>query len=187
MLLAVKGSGLGAVGSNAAFGDPNAGDAWLGPYYGNGGIEARQGAAEPTPVDEPVFVDPIEVPDPRPLINEPPSIPLGPGPVILDDPAPLFNVSTPDSPTIISIPINSTETPILIIAPPLPVQTVAPVPVSNPNAPIPAFPNLFDSYHPPSAFALTLSSLFGETHTERADLRPLGPDAPSGSSPNSIE
>ena len=38
------------------------------------------------------------------------------------------------------------------------------------------FPNLFDSRHVPSAFALTLFSLFGEGSTERADLRPLGPD-----------
>lgn len=37
-------------------------------------------------------------------------------------------------------------------------------------------PNLFDPTHPPSSFALTLSSLFGTTHTERADLRPLGPE-----------
>ncbi|KAH7391132.1 hypothetical protein DE146DRAFT_618974 [Phaeosphaeria sp. MPI-PUGE-AT-0046c] len=42
------------------------------------------------------------------------------------------------------------------------------------------FPNLFDEAHPPSAFALTLFSLFGEGHTERADLRPLGPDRPLG-------
>ncbi|KAF1924790.1 uncharacterized protein M421DRAFT_270884 [Didymella exigua CBS 183.55] len=41
------------------------------------------------------------------------------------------------------------------------------------------FPNLFDTRHVPSAFALTLFSLFGEGRTERADLRPLGPDTPS--------
>lgn len=41
------------------------------------------------------------------------------------------------------------------------------------------FPNLFDARHVPSAFALTLFSLFGEGNTERADLRPLGPDTPS--------
>lgn len=41
------------------------------------------------------------------------------------------------------------------------------------------FPNLFDSRHVPSAFALTLFSLFGEGTTERADLRPLGPDTPA--------
>lgn len=40
-------------------------------------------------------------------------------------------------------------------------------------------PNYFDDMHPPTALALTLFSLFGEGHTERADLRPLGPDAPS--------
>lgn len=41
------------------------------------------------------------------------------------------------------------------------------------------FPNLFDERHVPSAFALTLFSLFGEGRTERADLRPLGPDTPA--------
>ncbi|KAL1648161.1 hypothetical protein SLS61_007033 [Didymella pomorum] len=41
------------------------------------------------------------------------------------------------------------------------------------------FPNLFDNRHVPSAFALTLFSLFGEGSTERADLRPLGPDTPT--------
>ncbi|KZM28063.1 carbohydrate metabolic process [Ascochyta rabiei] len=41
------------------------------------------------------------------------------------------------------------------------------------------FPNLFDERHVPSAFALTLFSLFGEGKTERADLRPLGPDTPA--------
>jgi hypothetical protein len=37
-------------------------------------------------------------------------------------------------------------------------------------------PNLFDATHHPTSLALTLFSLFGEGHTERADLRPLGPD-----------
>ncbi|KAL6711107.1 hypothetical protein ACN47E_006982 [Coniothyrium glycines] len=45
------------------------------------------------------------------------------------------------------------------------------------------FPNLFDTNHPPTALALTLFSLFGEGHTERADLRPLGPDVDSPTSP----
>lgn len=45
------------------------------------------------------------------------------------------------------------------------------------------FPNHFDESHPSSSFALTLFSLFGEGHTEHADLRPLGPDVPSGASP----
>ncbi|KAJ4366424.1 hypothetical protein N0V83_008060 [Neocucurbitaria cava] len=46
----------------------------------------------------------------------------------------------------------------------------------DPVEPVQPFPNLFDTSHPPSAFALTIFSLFGEGHTERADLRPLGPD-----------
>lgn len=40
-------------------------------------------------------------------------------------------------------------------------------------------PNLFDAQHVPSGLALTLFSLFGEGTTERADLRPLGPDTPA--------
>ena len=42
-------------------------------------------------------------------------------------------------------------------------------------------PNLFDPEHRPSALALTLFSLFGNGKTERADLRPLGPDHSEGS------
>jgi hypothetical protein len=42
----------------------------------------------------------------------------------------------------------------------------------------PPAPNLFDQQHVPSAFAQTMFSLFGEGRTERADLRPLGPDTP---------
>ncbi|KAJ4375504.1 hypothetical protein N0V86_007036 [Didymella sp. IMI 355093] len=49
----------------------------------------------------------------------------------------------------------------------------------DPTAQSVSFPNLFDSTHVPSAFALTLFSLFGEGRTERADLRPLGPDTPA--------
>ena len=56
---------------------------------------------------------------------------------------------------------------------------VPPVPMEEP------LPNLFDELHPPSSFALSLSSLFGETRTERADLRPLGPDTPSSSTSSS--
>ena len=49
-----------------------------------------------------------------------------------------------------------------------------------------AAPNLFDTIHSPASLAATLSSLFGEGHAERADLRPLGPDTPSAASPDSI-
>jgi hypothetical protein len=71
---------------------------------------------------------------------------------------------------------------------PVVVVEVNPLPSSSvstiaPSATPSAYPNLFDSSHPPSALALTFFSLFSEGHTERADLRPLGPDAPSGSSP----
>jgi hypothetical protein len=47
-------------------------------------------------------------------------------------------------------------------------------------------PNLFDAAHPSSAFALTIFSLFGEGHTERDDLRPLGPDTPNAASADGI-
>ncbi|KAF2638432.1 hypothetical protein P280DRAFT_551538 [Massarina eburnea CBS 473.64] len=48
-------------------------------------------------------------------------------------------------------------------------------PWRNWTSPIPT-PNLFNPRHPPTAFALTLFSLFGAGTTERKDLRPLGPD-----------
>jgi hypothetical protein len=86
--------------------------------------------------------------------------------------------------------VNKTGTtdPVVVVEPhPItPTPRVMPVALSNPTAPIPQFPNLFDGSHTPSAFALTLFSLFGEGHTERADLRPLGPDAPSGASPEAL-
>ncbi|KAJ4358341.1 uncharacterized protein N0V89_002923 [Didymosphaeria variabile] len=47
-------------------------------------------------------------------------------------------------------------------------------------------PNLFDALHTPTGLAATLFSLFGEGHAERADLRPLGPDAPSNFSSDKI-
>ncbi|KAF1998590.1 glycoside hydrolase family 18 protein [Amniculicola lignicola CBS 123094] len=61
---------------------------------------------------------------------------------------------------------------------------LAPVP---PNGSTPEIvhktpPNLFDARHPPSSLALLLFSLFGAGHSERADLRPLGPDQPNSSS-----
>ncbi|KAH9863630.1 hypothetical protein J1614_009562 [Plenodomus biglobosus] len=46
------------------------------------------------------------------------------------------------------------------------------------------FPNLFSESHPATALALTLFSLFGEGHTERADLRPLGPDVGGPAAPS---
>ncbi|KAL5416343.1 hypothetical protein PMIN03_002144 [Paraphaeosphaeria minitans] len=48
-------------------------------------------------------------------------------------------------------------------------------------------PNLFDAAHTPTGLAATLFSLFGEGHGERADLRPLGPDAPSAFISDKIE
>ncbi|KAH8728480.1 hypothetical protein GQ44DRAFT_48459, partial [Phaeosphaeriaceae sp. PMI808] len=59
-------------------------------------------------------------------------------------------------------------------------------PITTPSTKTPNFPNLFDSAHPVSAFALPLFSLFGEGHTERADLRPLGPGTPSSASPAAL-
>ncbi|KAF2846926.1 hypothetical protein T440DRAFT_404657 [Plenodomus tracheiphilus IPT5] len=63
-----------------------------------------------------------------------------------------------------------------------PIPLPSPISVSFPD-PTP-FPNLFNANHPPTAFALTLFSLFGEGHTERADLRPLGPDVGGPAAPS---
>lgn len=68
---------------------------------------------------------------------------------------------------------------------PLPLINLTTVIPPSTVKPAPA-PNLFDAAHSPSALALTLSSLFAESHAERADLRPLGPDAPSKASPDGI-
>ena len=209
VLLSVKGDGIGAVGGNADYGDPNT--TGLGPVFGGGfggGIvkEKRQdvGVGKPWGIDVPVMdlpgpseilVDPAAdnaEPSPRPFIISPPDIPLGPGPVIINETetGPVFNESTPVLNFTDSTPTSyTTQTLIPPTTRPFPTpsaHSITPFPASNPDTPSPEHPNLFDSSHTPSAFALTLSSLFGTTHTERADLRPLGPDTPSESSPDSI-
>ena len=80
---------------------------------------------------------------------------------------------------------SPTETPISAI------ESTIPTPEATSNFPAPyadptPFPNLFGPRHPPSAFALTLFSLFGEGHTERADLRPLGPEIGSPATPATL-
>ena len=152
-------------------------------------IDSTIDSAEPpiftpleTPNSEPIISTdaPIEEPplSPFPILNL--TVPLGPGPVMLNGtvPPPL----TTDSPIIV---VEPNPIDLNYTTPPSPIFTNEPLPFpdSNPTVPIPSFPNLFSTTRPPSALALTLFSLFGEGHTERADLRPLGPDTPSSSSP----
>jgi hypothetical protein len=162
VLLSVKGDGVAAVGGNTGYGDPDVASEPFGPTFGGDGVEKRQIELNGTPEGG-------DVP-PYPIINMtgPPGIPLGPGPVILNatNPGPIpLETATPPA---------SMDEPISILPYPL-----AYPPLSTP------LPNLFTSSqsHTPSAFAETLFSLFGEGHTERADLRPLGPDVPSPASP----
>lgn len=83
------------------------------------------------------------------------------------------DASTQGSTILASVSASTTTTPL----------SSSPNPTS-PTTPDPTpFPNLFDQNHPPTALALTLFSLFGEGHTERADLRPLGPDSGSPATP----
>jgi hypothetical protein len=97
-------------------------------------------------------------------------------------PYPLFPIKnlTLPIPSLISAPATpistATSTPIAICEP------IFPTSPSTLNSTTP-FPNLFDERHLPSSLALTLFSLFGEGHTEHADLRPLGPDVPSPAFP----
>jgi hypothetical protein len=154
VLLSVKASGLGAVAGNAAFGDPNAPAEPLGKAFA--AVEGGRVKLQKRQVDAPVGLA-------GPVFNITGSkLPMGHGPVVVDG-------SIGGSPVVVAevnpLAGNATASPTAL-------------PTGFPN-----FPNLFDESHPPSAFALTLFSLFGEGHTERADLRPLGPDVPSGASP----
>ncbi|KAH7344266.1 hypothetical protein BKA66DRAFT_506583, partial [Pyrenochaeta sp. MPI-SDFR-AT-0127] len=106
---------------------------------------------------------------------------------IPDTPLPTPSFSETTQPEVTETTVG-TEQPIETVQP---VTTESPVPViapfpTNEQPPTPPFPNLFNENHPPSAFALTLFSLFGEGHTERADLRPLGPDVGTPSVPLSL-
>ncbi|KAF2032973.1 hypothetical protein EK21DRAFT_109427 [Setomelanomma holmii] len=136
----------------------------------------------PTPISEPIFPsNPFDILNPTipmghgPVIlnaTEPTPIPLAPIPLNITNPGPIFLNDSPPTPDV-------DATPVIVVEP----NPIIPFPDSNPSAQISAFPSLFSANHPPGALALTLFSLFGEGHTERADLRPLGPDAPSGASP----
>lgn len=177
VLLSVKGDSLSAVSGNAQFGDPSVEPQPFGPYFAaEGGINTppskRQVEIEIKILDDNT-VDGPSAPAPIAEPSEPiPYIPLGHGPVVINKTTPIQT-----GPEITSIPLQT---------PPAPSTPIIPVPISAPNATKPPFPNLFNRNHPARSLALTLFSLFGEGHTERADLRPLGPDVPSGASPPSL-
>jgi hypothetical protein len=163
VLLSVKGSSVSSVGGNTAFGDPRVKSDVFGQTFSDG-MEKR---------DE-------ETGDPLPVFNitssKPPYKPLamGHGPVI-------FNGSLPKPSSVVHKP--SSGTPIVVVqVDPLGSSTISPVPAPTSTF----FPNLFDPRHPPTSFALTLFSLFSEGHTERSDLRPLGPQPPSDASPSEL-
>jgi hypothetical protein len=201
VLLSVKGDGLGSVGGNTLFGNPAASTKPLGPFFSAKGLVVRQEQHMPTfnlpgihMGHGPVVVNASK---PRPLIAvEPILIAPSSTPVPLDasftavplDPSftavPLDASFTPLplDPSFTPLPLDSSSTPLPLDPSATPIPLVLPITAG----PAPPFPNLFNANHAPSALALTLFSLFGEGHTERADLRPLGPDAPSGASPESL-
>jgi hypothetical protein len=191
VLLSVKASEVGAVSGNTAFGDPNAKAQPFGAAFGSSVKKEKRDDDAEGPVGQvlPVFNVTSSKPPYKPLI-------MGHGPVVINGsfglpksssvvlvatPTPSFYDLPPrppfGAPPIVMDP--TTNTPVVVVeANPLPSSSSTPV-----SEPFFFFPNLFDSRHPPSAFALTLFSLFSEGHTERSDLRPLGPDVPSGASP----
>lgn len=180
MLISVKGAGVGSVGGNVDFGDPNVGAEPFGKAFAiaqgsvgeRGAVYARR--QEDRPVGQALPIFNVTGNPPYPILNgskvsdesENPSI-------VTDEPTP---ITLPDS-----------ADPIVVVEPNPIIPTTTATRGDLPNLPTGSnFPNLFDESHPPSAFALTLFSLFGEGHTERADLRPLGPDVPSGASPPAL-
>jgi hypothetical protein len=161
VLLSVKGSSVSSVGGNTAFGDPRVKSDVLGQTFGDGKQKRDEETGDPLPV----FNITSAKPPYKPLV-------MGHGPVI-------FNGSLPKSSSVaMPTPI---DTPVVVVqVNPLPSSTS---PTSAPASTSTFFPNLFDPRHPPTSFALTLFSLFSEGHTERSDLRPLGPEPPSDASP----
>jgi hypothetical protein len=145
VLLSVKGSGVGSVGGNTNYGNPNAPREPFGQTFASANTKRQ--------------IKPFNVTGTK-LHG------MGHGPVVLPVP-------------------NAAGKPV-VVAEVNPLASLSSSMAASATATSTSFPNLFDPSHPPSAFALTLFSLFGEGHTERADLRPLGPDAPSGSSPESL-
>jgi hypothetical protein len=151
---------------------------------------------------------PASIPEPRPLASLVPdvlsalNVPEGVSnktnstPIVVVAPIPLNSV-VPDLLSALKLDdpkaaTNPNKTTPIVVVEPRPLTSLIPDVLSalhlyNPKADVPEFPNLFDKSHSPSALALTLFSLFGEGHTERADLRPLGPDVPSGASPISLK
>lgn len=196
VLLSVKGSGVGEVGGNVNFGDPNKPKEPFGNAFATVGEREAEGATfgkekrqEDGPVGQVLPIFNVTGKPPYPLLQN--GSRTTPTPDHPRGPIPLNFLFGPEA-TATSSP-GSTETPIAVDMEDLEdlidstlnltSNTCAKGYPSHCKPPVQPFPNLFDEYHPPSAFALTLFSLFGEGHTERADLRPLGPDAPSGSSP----
>jgi hypothetical protein len=162
-LLGIKADGLEAVGGNANFGDPGIVEEPFGSYFSaSGGISENKKMK--VVVRRQVDVNTTPSYPPFPILNISDSVP-----------APVF---TPSASVTV---IVSSETVAALSSTDTSTFIVKPTPVKP--ASTAAFPNLFDESHPPSAFALTLFSLFGEGHTERADLRPLGPDVGSLASP----
>ncbi|CAO2658096.1 Nn.00g073560.m01.CDS01 [Neocucurbitaria sp. VM-36] len=159
VVLSVKADGLDAAGGNANFGDPSTGPEPFGPYFaGADDDNVYDGEEKQEKHKRQAEVNVTNALAPYPLLNS------------SEAPAPAGSASA------VSLPIEPSST---AVATPEPVvePVVEPYPTPlDPTEPITPFPNLFDVSHPPSAFALTLFSLFGDGQTERADLRPLGPD-----------
>jgi hypothetical protein len=159
VLLSVKADGLEAVGGNANFGNSDTPILPLGPVFGTQGVDAEGDGGMKKRQDDTLPYPPF------PILN-------------LTLPVPISASA-----------ISATATPISASGAPLSTATSIPIiepgPVFPPSTldPTTPFPNLFDERHPPSSLDLTLFSLFGEGHTERADLRPLDPDVPSPASP----
>lgn len=201
VLLSVKGDGLDAVGGNANFGDPAGAPQPFGPYFAGDDDDGNEFGEEKKKRQielnitfiPPHYFPPINFTAPSPVVGTvsavaapvPSSTAVPPPeyePVAAPPPFPLVNSSAP---AVASFSAGAAPAPSSSAVPaPVNETTVEPYPSHTEPTAAPPFPNLFDEGHPPSAFALTLFSLFGEGHTERADLRPLGPDVGSPASPS---
>ncbi|KAF1851335.1 uncharacterized protein K460DRAFT_329265 [Cucurbitaria berberidis CBS 394.84] len=184
VLLSVKADGLDAVGGNANFGDPLSASDPFGPYFVDDAVEDSDDSEGSDKRKRQISLNVTVIIPPFPLFNL--TAPVSAESALV----PSGSVSAESTP----VPSAYGAYPVFVPAPsttavssPVDEPVLQPYPThSNPLEPVPPFPNLFDEAHPPSAFALTLFSLFGEGHTERADLRPLGPEVDSPSSPSPL-
>ncbi|KAF1944626.1 hypothetical protein EJ02DRAFT_463964 [Clathrospora elynae] len=195
VLLGVKANGFEVVGRNADFGDSATTENPYGPHFGCSGLERGLVGETNKVVMKRQLVSSLVLVPSFPINNftAPPvlsaSAPVPSGfvsSVILSGFAPVsltgntgISASLSSAPSASLPTASSGSTPAISASAPIIPQstyTLASIPYPTPSSldPTAPFSNLFNKRHLPSSFALTLFSLFDESHTERALQRLRG-------------